>query len=104
MHNMVFGTSQEQEKNLELGSFKSNKPDGSLNKFKAHFCICEDIQKKTESLADTDHCTPFISWSTICLMLALAQQLKLLTIHLDFSNAFEKANLPEGAEACAQLP
>ena len=81
------------------------KPDGSLSKFKARFCVRGDIQrKKNESILDTDPYAPVISWSTIRLMLVMTQQLGLSTVHLDVLNAFAQANLPEGAEVYLELP
>ena len=41
------------------------KPDGSLNKFKARFCVRGDIQKKTNSLLEDEPYSPVISWSTV---------------------------------------
>ena len=80
------------------------KPNGSLNKFKACFCVCSNIQKKSDSSLEDEPHSPVISWSTVHLLLALMQQLQLKTVHLDFSNAFIQSDLPEGAKVHVELP
>ena len=79
------------------------KPDGSLNKFKARFCVRGDLQQKY-NLAEPDTYAPVVNWSTIRLMLVLTQQLNLSTVHLDFSNAFAQADIPEGSEVYLEPP
>ena len=79
------------------------RPDGSLNKFKARFCVRGDLQQKY-NLAEEDTYSPVISWSTIRMMLVLTQQLGLSTVHLDFSNVFAQADIPEGTEVFLEPP
>ena len=78
------------------------KPDGSLSKFKARFCVRGDLQSK-DHLAVEDVCAPAVSWATIRLLLVSTQRLGLKTLHLDFSNAFAQADMPADKPVCLDL-
>ena len=69
----------------------------------ARFCVHGDLQQKY-NLAESDVYSPVVNWSTIRLMLVLTQQLGLSTVHLDFSNAFAQADIPEGTEVFIEPP
>lgn len=79
------------------------KPNRSLSKFKAHFCVRGDLQKKV-NLAPDDTYSPAINWSTIKTMPVLTQKLNLSTIHLDFSNTFAQTEIEEGKEVYLEPP
>ena len=65
-------------------------PDGSFRKFKARFCVRENIQK---SLSDvyTNTYAPVVQWSTVRLMLVPTCIMGLKTQATEFRNAFSQA-------------
>jgi len=65
------------------------KPDGSLNKFKARFCVRGDIMEMGVHYESSY--SPVVGWPTIRACLLMASSLNLSTRSVDFQNAFCQA-------------
>ena len=68
-------------------------PDGRVKKLKARICARGDQQVKGIDVFDTF--SPVVSWSTVRLMLILSVALNLVTVQVDYDNAFVQAELKE---------
>jgi hypothetical protein len=61
-------------------------PDGTVKKFKAHFCARGDHQK--EGIDFFEIWAPVVPWSTICIVMVLAATLGLHSVQCDITAAF----------------
>jgi hypothetical protein len=61
-------------------------PDGTVRKFKAHFCARSDRQKEGIDFFET--WPPVVQWSTIRIMMGLAATLGLHSVQRDITAAF----------------
>lgn len=68
-------------------------PDGKLKKLKARICVRGDQQVLGVDVFDTY--APVVQWSTVRLLLILSVALGLVTVQVDYENAFVQAVLPE---------
>ena len=85
-HNMLPGT----------WSFKcKRKPDWTIRKFKARYCVRGDIQKRL-SPKPLNSYSPVVQWATVRLMLILQCILGLQSQSIEFTNAFAQADIPSG--------
>ena len=70
------------------------KPDGSLSKFKARFCVRGDMMQQGLHFSDSSY-SPVVGWPTIRSTLVMAASLGLHTRQVDFINAFCQASQKE---------
>ena len=76
-------------------------PDGSFRKYKAHFCVREDLQKQGIDFFETY--SPDVSWITIRILLLLSCWPNLKTAYVDYTLAFVQAPI-ENDKTCLKLP
>ena len=70
------------------------RPDGSLSKFKARFCVRGDMMQQGLHFSDSSY-SPVVGWPTIRSTLVMAASLGLHTRQVDFINAFCQASQKE---------
>eukprot|EP00804_Cyclotella_cryptica_P016960 CCRYP_001892-RA/>CCRYP_001892-RA protein AED:0.32 eAED:0.41 QI:0/0/0/1/1/1/2/0/530 len=66
-------------------------PNGLAKKFKAHFCVCDDMRIQDVDFFDT--WSPIVCWSTVSLLMILSTKLGLRSAQADISAAFLHAHL-----------
>ena len=77
-------------------SFKcKRKPDWTIRKSKARYCVRGDIQKQLCPKPLNSY-SPVVQWATVRLMLILQFILGLKSQSIDFTNAFAQADIPSG--------
>ena len=79
------------------------KPDWTIRKFKARYCVRGDTQKIL-SPKPLNSYPPVVQWSKVMLMLILQCILGLQSQSIDFTNAFSQADIPSGEPAFIELP
>ena len=85
-------------------SFKcKRKPDWTIRKFKARYCVRGDIQNKL-SHKPLNSYSPVVQWATVRLMLILQCILGLQSQSIDLKNAFSQADIPSGEPVFVELP
>jgi hypothetical protein len=67
-------------------------PDGTVKKFKVHFCACGDRQKEGIEFFET--WAPVVQWSTIQIIMVLAAKLGLQSVQCDITAAFIHGRVP----------
>ena len=77
-------------------------PDGSVKKFKAHFCVCRN--KQTEGVYFFETWAPVVQWSTIRTILTLTIKLKWVSTQCDITTAFIHAMLPHTEKVFVHQP
>jgi hypothetical protein len=77
-------------------------PDGTINKFKARFCVRGDKQKAGIDFWET--WSPVVQWSTVRTMMILSTKLGLCTAQADITAAFVHANLKPGEQIFVHQP
>eukprot|EP00957_Ditylum_brightwellii_P172268 13114742-Ditylum_brightwellii.AAC.1 len=80
---------------------KKRNPDMTFKTYKGCFCVHGDPQRKHTNV---DSFVPVVSWTTIKYMLVQCCFLKLVTISVDFSNAFAQAGITEGEDVYIPIP
>ena len=71
------------------------KPDCTISKFKAQYCVRGDVQKRL-SPKPLNKYSPEIQWATVRLMLILQCILGFQSQIIYFENAFARAYIPSG--------
>ncbi len=71
-------------------------PDGTVKKFKVHFCARSDQQKEGIDFFET--WAPVIQWSTIRIVMVLAAKLNLHSVQCDVTAAFIHGCVPPEEE------
>ena len=85
-------------------SFKcKRKPDWTIRKFKAQYCVRGDIQKRLSPKALNSYYT-VVQWATVRLMLILQCILGLQSQSIDFTNAFAQVDIPSGEPVFIEIP
>ena len=85
-------------------SFKcKRKPDWTIRKFKARYCVRGDIQKVLSPKPLNSYYT-VLQWATVRLMLILQCILGLQSQIIDFTDAFAQAYIPSGETILFELP
>ena len=79
------------------------KPDWTIRKFKARYCVRGDIQKRL-SPKPLNSYSPVVQWATVRLMLILQCILGLQSQSIDFTNSFAQADIPSGEPFFIELP
>ena len=87
-HNMLPGTSSLKCK---------RRPDWTIRKFKARYCVRGDIQKRL-SPKPLNSYSQVVQWATVRLMIILQFILDLQSQSIDFTNAFAQADIPSGEQ------
>jgi hypothetical protein len=77
-------------------------PDGTINKFKARFCVCGDKEKAGIDFWET--WSAVVHWSTVRTMMILSTKLGLSTAQADITAAFVHANLKPGEHIYVHQP
>ena len=72
---------------------RKRKPDGSVSRLKARFCVRGDRQHETGQ-TQQETFAPVVDWGTLRLIFALTVQYDLASQHIDFKNAFVQSSLP----------
>ena len=77
-------------------SFKcKSKPDWTISKFKARYCVRGDIQKIL-SPRPLNLYSPVVQWSTVRLILILQCIIGLQSQSIDFTDSFDQVDIPSG--------
>ena len=85
-------------------SFKcKRKPDWTIRKFKARYCVIGDCQKILFPEPLNSY-SPMVQWVTVRLMLILQCVLVLHSQHIDFKNAFAWSDIPSGEPVFIEIP
>ena len=85
-------------------SFKfKSKPDWTIRKFKARYCVRGDIQKRL-SPSPLNSYYPVGKWAKVRLVLILQCILDFQSQSIDFTNAFAQADIPSGGAVSIELP
>ena len=85
-------------------SFKCDrKPDWTIRKFKARYCVRGDIQKRLSPKPLNSYYT-VLQWATVRLMLILQCIIGFQSQIIDFTNAFAQADIPSGEPVFTELP
>ena len=85
-------------------SFKcKRKPDWTISKSKARYCVRGDIQKIL-SPKPLNLYSPVVQWATVMLMLILQCIIGLNSQIVDFTNTFAQADIPSGETILIELP
>ena len=85
-------------------SFKcKRKPDWTIRKIKARYCVRGDIQKRFSPKPMNSYYS-VVQWSTVRLMLIFQFILGLQSQSIDFTNAFAQADNPCGGPVFIELP
>ena len=85
-------------------SFKrKRKPGWKTRKFKARYCVREDIQKRL-SPKPLNSYSPVVQWATMRLMFIFQSILGLQSQSIDFTNSFAQADIPSGEPVFIELP
>ena len=85
-------------------SFKCNrKPDWTIRKFKARYCVRRDIQKIL-SPKPLNPYYPVVQWATVRLMLILQCILGLQRQSIYITNDFSQADITSGEPVFIELP
>ena len=93
-HNLLPGT----------WSFKcKRKPDWTIRKFKARYCVRGNIQKRLSSKPLNSY-SPVVQWVTVRLMLIFRCIIGFQSQSIDFTNAFAQADIPSGGPVFNELP
>lgn len=75
------------------------RPEGSLNKFKARFCVRGDLMVKGEhynvSESKNDTYSPVVGWPTVRAALIMASTMGFHTRQIDFTNAFCQSKIKD---------
>ena len=79
------------------------KPDWTIRKFKAQYCVRWDIQKKM-SPKTLNLYSPVVQWATVRLILIFNFILDLQIQSIDFTNNFSQADIPSGEPVSIELP
>ena len=79
------------------------KPDWTIRKFKARYCVRGVIQKRLSPKPLNSYYT-VVQWATVRLMLILQCILGLQSQSIDYSNAFAQADIPSGEPVFIELP
>ena len=79
------------------------KPDCTIRKFKAWYCVRGYIQKRL-SPKPLNSYSPVVQWSSVKLMFILQCIIGLLSQSIEFINAFAKADIPSGEPVFIELP
>jgi hypothetical protein len=77
-------------------------PDGSVKKYKAHFCARGDQQKEGIDFFET--WAPVVQWSTIRIVMVLAATLNLHSVQCDVTAAFIHGRVPPDEEIYVHQP
>ena len=77
-------------------------PDGSVNKFKARFCVRGDRQ--VEGIDFWETWSPVGQWSTVRTMMVLLTKLGSCTAQADITAAFVHAELKPGEQIFVNQP
>jgi hypothetical protein len=72
---------------------RRRRPDGSLNKYKAHICVNDSRQ--IQGIYYTESFVSVVQWITICMVNTLARMHNLKSKQTDFTRAFPQAKLKE---------
>ena len=101
----IFSRKSVNDQNVLPGtwSFKyKRKPDWTIRKFKAQYCVRRNIQK-TMSPKTLNSYSPVVQWDTVRLVLIFQCILGLLSQSIDFKNNFDKADCPSGEPVFIEL-
>ena len=79
------------------------KPEWTIKKFKAQYCVRGDIQKRL-SPKPLNLYYPVVQWATVKLMLIFQCILGLQSQSIDFTNAFAQADIPSWETVFIELP
>ena len=79
------------------------KPDWTIRKFKAPYCVRGDIQN-IMSPKPLNSYSPVVQWATVMLMLILQCIIGLKSQSINFKNAFAQADIPSGEPVFIELP
>ena len=71
------------------------KPDWTIRKIKARYCVRGDTQKRLSPTPPNSY-YPVVQWATVRLMLILQCILGLKSQSIYFKNAFDQAYIPSG--------
>jgi hypothetical protein len=72
---------------------RKRRPDGSLNKYKAHLCV--NGSRQIQGIDYTESFAPVVQWSTIRMVNTLTAMHNLKGKQIDFTQAFPQAKLKE---------
>ena len=85
-------------------SFKcKRKHDWIISKFKARYCVRGYVQKIL-SPEPLNLYSPVVQWATVKLLLVFQCILGLQSQIVDFTNAFDKSDIPSGEPVFVELP
>ena len=85
-------------------SFKcKRKPDWTIRKFKARYCVRGDIQNILFPKPLNSY-SPVVQWATVRLILILQCILGLQSQSIDFTNAFAQADIPSEESVFIEIP
>ena len=79
------------------------KPDWTIRNFKAQYSVRGGIQKIL-SPKPLNSYSPVVQWAAVQLMLILQCILGLQSQSIDFTNAFDQADIPSGGSVFIELP
>ena len=81
----------------------NRKTDWTISKFKAQYCLRWDIQNIL-SPKPLNYYSPVVQWATVRLMLILHCIIGLQSQIIDFTNAFDQADITIGEPVFVELP
>ena len=79
------------------------KPDWTIRKFKAQYCVRWDIQKKLSPKTLNSY-SPVVQWATVRLMLIFQCIIGLQSQIIEFTNDFSQADITSGEPVSIELP
>ena len=84
-------------------SFKcKRKPDWTIRKFKAQYCVRGTVQKRLSPEPLSSY-SPVVQWATVRLVLIFQYILGLQSQSINFTNAFAQADIPSGGPVFSEL-
>ena len=92
--------------NVLPGTFSlkcKRKPDCTIRKFKALYCVRGDDQKRLPP-KPLNYYSPVVQWATVRLMLIFQCIIGLQSQIIDFINSFAQVDIPSGESVFVEIP